>query len=113
MNKCSSGVTTHRGVCIGGGCGRLVWRHWRESVQHSPAGIGPYPVPCPPLQILHMESLILNTLGFRLAVVTPKHFMKRFTTAAGSDEKEIQLVNVRVMCFGRSLPSPTPVYSAS
>ena len=71
------------------------------------------PVPCPPLQILHMESLILNTLGFRLAVVTPKHFMKRFTTAAGSDEKEIQLVNVRVMCFGRSLPSPTPVYSAS
>jgi hypothetical protein len=45
-----------------------------------------------------MESLILNTLGFRLAVVTPKHFMKRFTSAASSDETEIQLVNVR-SCF--------------
>jgi hypothetical protein len=45
-------------------------------------------------QILQMESLILNTLQFRLAVVTPKHFMKRFTSAAASDETELQLVNV-------------------
>ncbi len=46
-------------------------------------------------QILQMESMILNTLSFRLAVVTPKHFMKRFTTAAGSNDTELQLVNVR------------------
>jgi hypothetical protein len=54
-------------------------------------------------QILKMESLILNTFSFRLAVVTPKHFLKRFTTAAGASDVEIHLTNVRRLMKHRKM----------
>lgn len=43
-------------------------------------------------EILHMESLVLNHLGFRLAVATPKQFLSRFLPAADSAPLEKALV---------------------
>ncbi|XP_022933350.1 cyclin-B2-3-like [Cucurbita moschata] len=47
-------------------------------------------------EILNMETLMLNTLQFKLSVPTPYVFMKRFLKAAQSDE-ELELLSFFLM----------------
>lgn len=71
--------------------------------------------------VMKMEQSILNILSFEMLLVTPLHFLRRFSRAAGNDQKahglakffsEISLIDSTLVSLAPSLIAAASVYLA-